>query len=79
MTDRLRVAVIGVGYLGRFHALIYSRMADVDLVGIEDGIVKVTLKGACAGCPMSQMTLKNGIERLLKQEIPEVKSVENVT
>jgi Fe-S cluster biogenesis protein NfuA len=39
--------------------------------------VKVKLKGACAGCPMSQMTLKNGIERLLKQEIPEVKSVES--
>jgi len=49
---------------------------DVELVGVEDGIVKVRLKGACAGCPMSQMTLKNGIERLLKQEIPEVKSVE---
>jgi Fe-S cluster biogenesis protein NfuA len=49
---------------------------DVELVGIEDGIVKVRLQGACAGCPMSQMTLKNGIERLLKKEIPEVKAVE---
>jgi Fe-S cluster biogenesis protein NfuA len=49
---------------------------DVELVDIEDGIVKVRLQGACAGCPMSQMTLKNGIERILKQEIPEVKSVE---
>ena len=51
---------------------------DVELVSVENGIVKVRLKGACAGCPMSQMTLKNGIERYLKQAVPEVKSVENV-
>jgi Fe-S cluster biogenesis protein NfuA len=51
---------------------------DVELVEIDNGIVKVRLQGACAGCPMSQMTLKNGIERLLKQELPEVKSVESV-
>jgi len=50
---------------------------DVELVDVEDGIVKVRLQGACAGCPMSQMTLKNGIERLLKSEIPEVKAVES--
>ncbi len=49
---------------------------DVELVDIVDGVVKVRLQGACAGCPMSQITLKNGIERILKQEIPEVKSVE---
>lgn len=51
---------------------------DVELVEIDNGVVKVRLQGACAGCPMSQMTLKNGIERLLKQELPEVKSVESV-
>ena len=51
---------------------------DVELVDIVDGVVKVRLKGACAGCPMSQMTLKNGIERVLKQQIPEIKSVESV-
>jgi Fe-S cluster biogenesis protein NfuA len=50
---------------------------DVELVDVENGIVKVKLKGACAGCPMSQMTLKNGIERLLQNEIPEIKSVES--
>jgi Fe-S cluster biogenesis protein NfuA len=50
----------------------------VELIEVEDGIVKVRLQGACAGCPMSQMTIKNGIERLLKQEIPEVKSVVSV-
>ena len=51
---------------------------DVELVDYEDGVVKVRLQGACAGCPMSQMTVKNGIERMLKQEVPEVKSVEAV-
>jgi len=49
---------------------------DVELIDVdESGIVKVRLKGACAGCPMSQMTLKQGIESTLKQEIPEVKEV----
>ncbi len=51
---------------------------DVELVDIVDGIVKVRLKGACAGCPMSQMTLTFGIERVLKERIPEVKKVEAV-
>ncbi|MCF8085295.1 MAG: NifU family protein [Desulfohalobiaceae bacterium] len=52
---------------------------DVELVGVtEDSVVQVRLQGACAGCPMSQMTLKNGIEQALKQEIPEVKAVESV-
>jgi Fe-S cluster biogenesis protein NfuA len=51
---------------------------NVELIEVEDGIVKVRLQGACAGCPMSQMTIKHGIERLLKQEIPEVKSVVSV-
>jgi len=54
-------------------------MADggnVELVDIQDdGVVKVRLTGACGGCPMSQMTLKMGIERLLKKEVPEVKEV----
>ena len=51
---------------------------DVELVDIEGDVVKVRLKGACAGCPMSQMTLKNGIERMIVSEIPEIKSVEAV-
>ncbi|MBL0713910.1 MAG: NifU family protein [Desulfosarcina sp.] len=51
---------------------------DVELVAIEAGVIKVRLKGACAGCPMSQMTLKNGIEKLLKREVPGVVSVEGV-
>ncbi len=51
---------------------------DVELIDVVDGIVTVKLQGACAGCPMSQMTLKNGIERLVKQELPEIKAVEKV-
>lgn len=43
-----------------------------------DGVVKLRLKGACGGCPMSQMTLKMGIERILKERVPAVKSVEAV-
>ncbi len=49
---------------------------NVELVSIDDGVVKVRLQGACAGCPMSQMTLRNGIERVLKEKLPEVKAVE---
>lgn len=55
-----------------------SLMADggnVELVEVNADVVKVKLTGACGGCPMSQMTLKMGIERLLKKEIPEIKEV----
>ena len=51
---------------------------NVELVDVSDGIVSVRLTGSCAGCPMSTMTLKNGIERLLKEEIPDVKEVVSV-
>jgi Fe-S cluster biogenesis protein NfuA len=52
---------------------------DVELVDVgDDGVVKVRLVGACHGCPMAQMTLKNGIEKILKQEIPAVQSVVSV-
>jgi Fe-S cluster biogenesis protein NfuA len=50
---------------------------DVELVDVQEGVVTVRLQGACAGCPMSQMTLKNGIEKILKKEIPGVVSVES--
>ena len=48
---------------------------NVELVDVNDGTVKLKLTGACAGCPMSTMTLKMGIEKILKQEIPEIKEV----
>ncbi len=52
---------------------------DIELIDVdEEGIVKVKLKGACVGCPMSQMTLQYGVERYLKQKIPEVKKVVTV-
>jgi Fe-S cluster biogenesis protein NfuA len=60
--DKIRPALVADG-------------GNVELVDVKDGVVKVKLVGHCAGCPMSQMTLKNGIERMLKQEIPEVKQV----
>jgi Fe-S cluster biogenesis protein NfuA len=52
---------------------------DVELVDVtEDGVVKVSLQGACRGCPMSQLTLSNGVERVLKEHLPEVVRVEPV-
>jgi Fe-S cluster biogenesis protein NfuA len=48
---------------------------DVELVDATDGIVKVRLTGACGGCPMASMTLKHGVERVLKEQVPEVKEV----
>jgi Fe-S cluster biogenesis protein NfuA len=51
---------------------------DVDFVGIENGVVKVRLKGSCAGCPMSQMTIKWGVETFLKKKIPGIKAVEAI-
>lgn len=51
---------------------------DVELVDVEGGVVKVRLKGACVGCPMSQMTLAFGIEKILKERVPEVEKVEAV-
>jgi Fe-S cluster biogenesis protein NfuA len=48
---------------------------DVELVEVKDGVVSVKLTGACGHCPMSTMTLKKGIERILKEQVPEVKQV----
>ena len=49
---------------------------DVELVDVADGVVKVRLTGACGTCPMSTMTLKAGVERIVKEEVPEVKEVQ---
>ena len=52
---------------------------DVEFVDVdENGVVKLRLTGACGGCPMTQMTLKMGIEKILKQNVPEIDSVESV-
>ncbi|MBM3305135.1 MAG: NifU family protein [Candidatus Aminicenantes bacterium] len=73
MKERVELA------LNKVRPALQADGGDVELVEVgEDGIVKVRLKGACGGCPMSQLTLKMGIERILKKEIPEIKSVESV-
>ena len=65
--------------IDKIRPLLQADGGDVELVDVtDDGIVKVRLQGACAGCPMSQMTLKMGIEQELKKAIPEVKSVQSV-
>jgi Fe-S cluster biogenesis protein NfuA len=65
--------------LDNFRPRLQGDGGDVELVSVDEkGVVKVRLQGACHGCPMSQMTLKQGIERYLKEEIPEVTSVESI-
>ena len=61
--------------LDKIRPILMRDGGDVELVEVNDGTVKVKLTGACAGCPMSTMTLKMGIEKILKQEVPEVKEV----
>lgn len=61
--------------IGKIRPALQADGGDVELVEVSDGVVKVRLTGACAGCPMSTMTLKAGIERILMEEVPEVKEV----
>ena len=69
MRDKVEVA------LAQIRPSLQSDGGDVELVDVNEGVVKLRLSGACAGCPMSSMTLKQGIERILKEQIPEVKQV----
>ena len=65
--------------LEELRANLQAHGGDVELVAVsEDGVVSVRLQGACKGCPMSQQTLKMGIEAALKEQLPEVQSVEAV-
>ena len=64
--------------LAKVKPALQNHGGDVELVGIDDGVVSVRLKGACGGCPMATMTIKNGIEQILKKELPEVKEVVSV-
>ncbi|RJP29577.1 MAG: NifU family protein [Candidatus Omnitrophota bacterium] len=62
--------------LTKIRPMLQADGGDVELVEVTpENVVKVRLKGACGSCPMSQMTLKMGVERLLKKEIPEIKEV----
>ncbi|MGA9099853.1 MAG: NifU family protein [Methanotrichaceae archaeon] len=64
--------------LDRIRTALRTEGGDVKLVGIDDGIVKVKLQGSCAGCPFSQMTIKNFIEKELKKSVAGVNGVEAV-
>ncbi|HJX16307.1 MAG TPA: NifU family protein [Candidatus Deferrimicrobiaceae bacterium] len=64
--------------LGKIRPALQADGGDVELVDVEGGVVTVRLTGACGGCPMANVTLKNGIEALLKKEIPSVDRVESV-
>ncbi len=64
--------------LNKIRPALQADGGDVELVDVQGGVVKVRLTGACGGCPMATITLKNGIEALLKEEIPSVERVEAV-
>lgn len=64
--------------LGKIRPALQADGGDVELVDVDGGVVKVRLTGACGGCPMATVTLKNGIEALLKEEIPSIQRVESV-
>ena len=61
--------------LAQLRPNLQSDGGDVELVDVNEGVVRLKLKGACASCPMATMTLRHGIERILKEKIPEVKEV----
>lgn len=70
MRERVQAA------LDKIRPALQADGGDVELVDVsEDGVVTVALQGACRGCPMSQITLANGVERVLKEEIPEIQRV----
>ena len=64
--------------LDQIRPMLQADGGDVELVEVDGGTVKVKLTGACGGCPMAAMTLKNGIEARLKEMVPEVETVESV-
>ena len=64
--------------LARVRPNLQADGGDVELVDVKDGIVTLRLKGACGGCPMAAVTLRNGIERVLKKDVPGIKQVISV-
>jgi Fe-S cluster biogenesis protein NfuA len=64
--------------LAKIRPMLQRDGGDIELVEVNDGVVKVRLTGACKGCPMSQMTLKQGVEKLLLKEVPGLKEVQAV-
>jgi len=72
MEDRVKAAI------EKIRPALQRDGGDIEFVGIEGNVVQVRLKGACAGCPMSQMTLKSVVEATIKKEVPEVERVEAI-
>ena len=64
--------------INRIRPAVQMDGGDIQLVDVVDGLVKLRLVGSCAGCPSSMMTLKQGIERAIRAEVPEIKGVEAV-
>ena len=64
--------------LAQVRPILQGDGGDVELIDVNDGVVKVKLTGACGTCPMATMTLKAGVERIVKEEVPEVKEVQAV-
>ena len=64
--------------IGEIRPQLQADGGNIELIDVKDGVITVKLLGACAGCPMSQMTLKMGVEQYLKTKIPEVKRVESI-
>jgi len=69
MRDKVEAA------LNKVRPALMADGGDAELVDVKDGVVTVRLSGACGGCPMSTMALRMGVERVIRQEVPEVKKV----
>ena len=72
LRDKLEVA------LEKIRSGLKAEGGDIEIVRVEDGVVYVRLKGACEGCPMSMLTMKNWVEAVLKKELPEISGVKAV-
>ena len=72
MDEKIKVS------LDKIRPALQNDGGDVEFVSYKDGVVKVRLMGACGGCPMATMTLKNVVEQMIKEDVPEVKKVESV-
>jgi Fe-S cluster biogenesis protein NfuA len=71
--DKMREKVVEV--LNQIRPALLADGGDVELLDVREGVVTLRLAGACGGCPMATVTLKQGIERVLKEQVPEVKEV----
>lgn len=73
MRDRVEIVI------NRIRPAVQMDGGDIELVDVVDGVVKLRLVGSCVGCPSSTMTLKMGIERAIRAEVPEIVSVEAIS